>query len=91
MSERNIGEDFSSAVRAKINENIIEKISGNTLLIKEENKNTKNSQIEIRALKRGCYAFKMDSKPREIYMLKEYTKVNDELLLCVEGKKLQFI
>lgn len=88
MDKRNIGQIFYNAVQRKISQEVIETITGNSLRIQEENPKTKNSEVIITSLDKNCFAFKMDYKPRKVYLLQEDTKVNDELLIFVESNKL---
>lgn len=83
-----IQEDWANTVNRIVNPEIIEKITGNELIIREFKKETKNPEVHIRNLKSSCYAFKMDLEPRSIYLFKESLKINDELLLYIEDDKI---
>lgn len=84
---REIQKRFNNVFFEKVNPEIIENIVGNRLKITEE-KSNKNREVNISSISNNCFAIKLDKQPRQIYLLKEYTKVNDELLLYLNNGKL---
>ena len=80
--------EFRNTVEIIVNDKIIEPVRENKLVIKELKENSHNKEIIITNIKTNCHAFKMDLEPRQIYLFKETIKVNDELLLVIEQKKI---
>lgn len=86
-----IQDKFRNVIAEIVNEEIIEKITGNQLtIIESKNSNNigKNKEVRICHLPNNCVAFKTDLEPRKIYLFKQPISVNDELLLKIEEDKI---
>lgn len=83
---------FFKSISEKVNPDIIETLEGKRLTIIEENKQSSNRKVNITHLSEAK-AFKLDKQPRSIYLFKECTKVNDELIIKLDksGKLIIFI
>lgn len=71
-----------------ISSDVVEKIIGNELFIKENGKLAKNQEVHIKYLSSNCHAFRMDLQPHSIYLFQNDIKINDELLLYIEKDKI---
>ncbi|SET00253.1 hypothetical protein SAMN04487772_106126 [[Clostridium] polysaccharolyticum] len=85
-------EKFDNAVKSIVDKKVIEKKKGNEIVIIEDQKiaakNSKNVQVRIRRIGNNSFAFKMDIRPHNVYLLDRPTMINDELVLRVEEEKI---
>lgn len=85
-------EKFDNAVKSIVDKKVIEKKKSNEIVIIEDQKiaakNSKNVQVRIRRIGNNSFAFKMDIRPHNVYLLDRPTMIDDELVLRVEEEKI---